>query len=80
MKPEADTLNESPSEKEGKSLHDTADGKIILTLNESPSEKEGKSLTEEEAQPVLVPSMKVPPKRKGNEVVFPGLMDVAKPQ
>ena len=35
-------LNESPSEKEGKSVLE--DGKVILSesLNESPSEKEGK--------------------------------------
>ena len=36
-------LNESPSEKEGKSLNKFRDASLHLaTLNESPSEKEGK--------------------------------------
>ena len=35
-------LNESPSEKEGKSLSETSIMADMLTLNESPSEKEGK--------------------------------------
>ena len=35
-------LNESPSEKEGKSLHVLATAQDWVTLNESPSEKEGK--------------------------------------
>ena len=35
-------LNESPSEKEGKSLKDLEAMGFITPLNESPSEKEGK--------------------------------------
>ena len=60
-------LNESPSEKEGKSiLHElTSIGEY--SLNESPSEKEGKfgGQTGLELRSIA-PSMKVPPKRKGN--------------
>ena len=37
-----DTLNESPSEKEGKFLCHVHSIQAIDTLNESPSEKEGK--------------------------------------
>ena len=37
------TLNESPSEKEGKFLMRPDKKAIAPTLNESPSEKEGKS-------------------------------------
>ena len=41
--PASTTLNESPSEKEGKLVQD-GDFKVSgVTLNESPSEKEGKS-------------------------------------
>ena len=60
------TLNESPSEKEGKSVLD--DGKVILSesLNESPSEKEGKYSAVAFMRSLMGPSMKVPPKRKGN--------------
>ena len=36
------TLNESPSEKEGKFLAVIANAANTRTLNESPSEKEGK--------------------------------------
>ena len=38
-------LNESPSEKEGKSLHPAILVLVRVSLNESPSEKEGKSPT-----------------------------------
>ena len=60
-------LNESPSEKEGKSAV-SAFGTLIgvATLNESPSEKEGKLLFFHGSSPKVEPSMKVPPKRKGN--------------
>ena len=37
-----DTLNESPSEKEGKFDTSGAVGLVHVALNESPSEKEGK--------------------------------------
>ena len=62
------TLNESPSEKEGKSRQpQRVDPNIYLTLNESPSEKEGKSSTKvPSSRTSFTPSMKVPPKRKGN--------------
>ena len=36
------SLNESPSEKEGKSVHHLDDRHAGVGLNESPSEKEGK--------------------------------------
>ena len=61
-------LNESPSEKEGKSPTNDAIGYPVWPrLNESPSEKEGKW----GSQPFAYlcrssASMKVPPKRKGN--------------
>ena len=38
------SLNESPSEKEGKSNTFSASTNSSSTLNESPSEKEGKSV------------------------------------
>ena len=37
-------LNESPSEKEGKSLNDAVKFSNVTPLNESPSEKEGKCM------------------------------------
>ncbi len=37
------SLNESPSEKEGKSGDPTTTTNAVTALNESPSEKEGKS-------------------------------------
>ncbi len=61
------SLNESPSEKEGKS--GTFAASIVMTtrLNESPSEKEGKFFGYSTHPRAAVPaSMKVPPKRKGN--------------
>ena len=60
-------LNESPSEKEGKSFSQAEQTLPVIPLNESPSEKEGKfqsNHSEPQTQPL--PSMKVPPKRKGN--------------
>ena len=42
MAPDSACLNESPSEKEGKSLHVLATAQDWVSLNESPSEKEGK--------------------------------------
>ena len=60
-------LNESPSEKEGKSTIAPTSNCQNLCLNESPSEKEGKlsSLTSSSVFWNRA-SMKVPPKRKGN--------------
>ena len=65
--PAGTSLNESPSEKEGKLVQD-GDFKVSgVTLNESPSEKEGKLGTPYGGVPrSFYPSMKVPPKRKGN--------------
>ena len=37
------SLNESPSEKEGKCVRRTREFGVCVGLNESPSEKEGKS-------------------------------------
>ena len=65
----ASSLNESPSEKEGKYRNggEVVDGQG--SLNESPSEKEGKSEPLLDEGGMSDPSMKVPPKRKGNPVV-----------
>ena len=59
-------LNESPSEKEGKSTFTACKAWYNRPLNESPSEKEGKYLSLQNPPPFAKPSMKVPPKRKGN--------------
>ena len=60
------TLNESPSEKEGKSCTKIHECSPRDSLNESPSEKEGKFEYLEVSLSQGAPSMKVPPKRKGN--------------
>ena len=66
------TLNESPSEKEGKSRAIiSARIRMSSPLNESPSEKEGKFKPLMTSRMVVVPSMKVPPKRKGNTQMSP---------
>ena len=62
------SLNESPSEKEGKFRPSVVCEVSVTTLNESPSEKEGKSGSHVLTCENLGPSMKVPPKRKGNLV------------
>ena len=60
-------LNESPSEKEGKSTGTSHSRSGVPGLNESPSEKEGKFPAAELVLCGVHPaSMKVPPKRKGN--------------
>ena len=59
-------LNESPSEKEGKSPNAYMTGYELICLNESPSEKEGKCLRSRPEPLPKFASMKVPPKRKGN--------------
>ena len=60
-------LNESPSEKEGKSTAGRrSTGPANRCLNESPSEKEGKSWSRTMNSAAITASMKVPPKRKGN--------------
>ena len=60
-------LNESPSEKEGKSCHPRPNIPKPKCLNESPSEKEGKYTPKKIQTCTRHPaSMKVPPKRKGN--------------
>ena len=65
MLQEALSLNESPSEKEGK-FKRTVRRRRLGTLNESPSEKEGKLNARAGGSGNPRPSMKVPPKRKGN--------------
>ena len=60
------TLNESPSEKEGKCCRETVRPSRAIALNESPSEKEGKYPVLPGVHLHVRPSMKVPPKRKGN--------------
>ena len=60
------SLNESPSEKEGKFAIGFEEQHFFLPLNESPSEKEGKWARRTCTTPARPPSMKVPPKRKGN--------------
>ena len=61
------SLNESPSEKEGKFGVDVTPLADVTSLNESPSEKEGKFEFLVLLYVLRVsPSMKVPPKRKGN--------------
>ena len=61
-------LNESPSQKEGKSREvEPVTARAVQRLNESPSEKEGKSTASLLLQAYLAASMKVPPKRKGNQ-------------
>ena len=70
-------LNESPSEKEGKSVaQDTQPEEFCAGLNESPSEKEGKFPSLLLSTSPLGASMKVPPKRKGNTrtVRSPGML------
>ena len=60
-------LNESPSEKEGKSpLRPVVTHQGSGCLNESPSEKEGKSTPISLFVPQIEASMKALPKRKGN--------------
>ena len=75
------TLNESPSEKEGKFTWTDYTLKRLIPLNESPSEKEGKlykgrtyAISKKE------PSMKVPPKRKGNSESVSDFLDHVHPQ
>ena len=60
------SLNESPSEKEGKSNCSWKAKKQDVSLNESPSEKEGKFGDAHGIRRGGRPSMKAPPKRKGN--------------
>ena len=60
------SLNESPSEKEGKWWPAKTVDVLADPLNESPSEKEGKFVIQLACCHVPLPSMKVPPKRKGN--------------
>ena len=65
-------LNESPSEKEGKSSHTRQKPSRYTSLNESPSEKEGKFGSQPTGAFVsMSPSMKAPPKRKGNPCRLP---------
>ena len=56
-------LNESPSEKEGKSAAFVARNLWETTLNESPSEKEGKYVTVREVT-VYLPALNESPSEK----------------
>ena len=64
------SLNESPSEKEGKSMVTTIVEIAAQSLNESPSEKEGKYPVNGSLCPETEASMKALPKRKGNYLQF----------
>ena len=61
------SLNESPSQKEGKSKYPSLDTTTPMGLNESPSQKEGKSADSAlRCCGMREASMKALPKRKGN--------------
>ena len=68
MRQSCGRLNESPSEKEGKSYLLPGFQTPKSCLNESPSEKEGKFAPMPTHDELVTASMKVPPKRKGNRV------------
>ena len=72
-------LNESPSEKEGKSRASIS-SRALDRLNESPSEKEGKSALQGRKKKARIASMKVPPKRKGNYAALSGVDGNTTPQ
>ena len=57
-------LNESPSEKEGKSHTSQIFPKSLLTLNESPSEKEGKSAIFSDEGMTINPALNESPSEK----------------
>ena len=66
----AKTLNESPSEKEGKSAtreHDTESTRPSMKV---PPKRKGNGRVHRENAGAGFPSMKVPPKRKGNGLEF----------
>ena len=64
--PRSPRLNESPSQKEGKSVLCFRDPRQVLSLNESLSQKEGKSGREGNGFRDRPASMKALPKKKGN--------------
>ena len=72
----ARSLNESPSEKEGKSPAYRRLESSPCCLNESPSEKEGKFMIFRTLSHFSAASMKVPPKRKGNSIASGDLIHV----
>ena len=61
------TLNESPSEKEGKSLLRDKMRVQHLPSMKVPPKRKGNWWCRPAGDPAVRPSMKVPPKRKGNE-------------
>ena len=76
-----ESLNESPSEKEGKChSHSRGGPRRPRSLNESPSEKEGKYEIHDDRRRINSPSMKVPPKRKGNNKLVRRLFSREHPQ
>ena len=74
------SLNESPSQKEGKSLLAGVGIRVPLGLNESPSQKEGKSKSFPLMTSWQLASMKALPKRKGNSRVGSGFASRSGPQ
>ena len=60
------SLNESPSQKEGKLVRISSRGITCCRLNESPSQKEGKWVSRSSCLLGWSASMKALPRRKGN--------------
>ena len=59
------TLNESPSEKEGKSRQEIFHHRVTGALNESPSEKEGKCSYMLAYRPYPIPLNESPSEKEG---------------
>ena len=74
------SLNESPSEKEGKPVGKIRVGYARVCLNESPSEKEGKRGEFVDGHHGNIASMKALPKRKGNSGMKPAEASPRLPQ
>ena len=66
------SLNESPSEKEGKLrvLYTVDLTQVLPSMKVPPKRKGNTAYTAADGTPVEPPSMKVPPKRKGNTGIF----------
>ena len=62
------TLNESPSEKEGKSLRFLLNAAVSCPSMKVPPKRKGNAAVFLLPGAQFLPSMKVPPKRKGNSV------------
>ena len=70
----AASLNESPSEKEGKSAGRTGLGEGSNALNESPSEKEGKSSSLERSSDLLSQTLNESPSEKEGKCSLPAML------